>query len=95
MSQYDLALLKKLCRIECSPEEDLALDRSLQQILNHVATLNNLDTKDVEPCRFVSRDMLQQNLRDDVICETLPRETLLANAPEQIGGMIRTPPVLH
>jgi aspartyl-tRNA(Asn)/glutamyl-tRNA(Gln) amidotransferase subunit C len=94
MSHYDLSILKKLCRIECSPEEEKALDRSLQQILGHVAKLEALDTQDVEPCRFVLREMLQSSLREDLVCETLPRETFLANAPDQIGGMVRTPPVL-
>lgn len=56
--------------------------------------LNEIDTEGVAPCRFVSKEMLKNEMREDVLGEVLTREQFLSNAPDQIGGMIRIPPVL-
>jgi aspartyl-tRNA(Asn)/glutamyl-tRNA(Gln) amidotransferase subunit C len=78
--------LQKLCHL--TEEIDLS------KILTYVGQLHEIDTEGVEPCRFVSK-YLTGNLREDVVEQPLSREQFLANAPEQIGGMIRIPPVLH
>jgi Asp-tRNA(Asn)/Glu-tRNA(Gln) amidotransferase C subunit len=38
--------------------------------------------------------MLKSVVRDDEPKDLLPREQFLSNAPDQVGGMIRVPPVL-
>lgn len=94
MSQFNISKLKTLCRIDCSPEEEEALQSSLARIVKYVEQLSEVDTDNVEPCRFVHQEMMQKTLREDKTQDLLPRETFLANAPDQIGGMIRTPPVI-
>jgi aspartyl-tRNA(Asn)/glutamyl-tRNA(Gln) amidotransferase subunit C len=86
--------LKKLCRIECTPEEDADILDSLNKVLGYVAQLNEVNTEGVKTCRYVLRSMLKNLMREDEVKDLLPREQFLANAPDQIGGMIRVPPVM-
>lgn len=97
MANFDhqsLEHLKKLCRIECSEEESKALLKDLARVLEYVEQLNEIDTAGVKPCRYVLRGMQHNTMRDDKVEDPLSRDKFLANAPDQIGGMIRTPPVL-
>ncbi len=97
MANFDhqtLEHLKKLCRIECSPEENQAILESLSRLLEHMTELDEVNTDDVRTCRYVLRGMSGSPLREDEANDLLPREKFLANAPDQIGGMIRVPPIL-
>lgn len=82
-----------LCRINCSEKEQESLLLDLEKILNYFEQLQEIDTKDVAPCYHVLEEACNV-MREDVVGETLPRELFLANAPSQIGGMIRVPPVI-
>lgn len=94
MDEKELANLKKLCRIECTPEEEKEIINSLQSLLSYVGQLKELDTEGVAPCSHVLQMMLKGVMRKDEVKDLLPREIFLANTPDQIGGMIRVPPVL-
>jgi len=86
--------LKKLCKLECSPEEDQNILESLTRILEYITQLDGIDTDNVKPCRYVLQGMMKNQMRDDEVKDLLSREQFLANAPDQIGGMIRVPPVM-
>lgn len=86
--------LKKLCRIECTPEEETDILGSLTRILDYMAELKEVKTDGIRSCRYVLRSMLKTKLREDVLADPLAPEVFLANAPEQIGGMVRIPPVM-
>jgi aspartyl-tRNA(Asn)/glutamyl-tRNA(Gln) amidotransferase subunit C len=85
--------LTQLSRIECSEEEQEALLKDLKKILHYVELMNEVDTTHVPPCNHVMKDIANV-MREDIVQEVLPRETFLANAPSQVGGMIRVPPVI-
>lgn len=85
--------LVKLCRIECSEEEQEALLHDLKKILDLFEQLQQVDTENVAPCNQVIEGMANV-MRDDIVGEVMPREVFLSNAPSQIGGMIRVPPVI-
>ena len=86
--------LKKLCKIECSPEEEKSIKERLARVLEYMAQLNEIDTEEVPPCRYVLRSMLKNRMREDEVKDILSRELFLSNASDQIGGMIRVPPVM-
>lgn len=86
--------LKKLCRIECTPEEEVDILNSLTRVLNYMAELKEVQTDGVKTCRYVLRSLVKKELREDVPGEQLNREVFLNLAPEQIGGMVRVPPVM-
>lgn len=85
--------LSDLSRIDLSEEEQQALLGDLESILTYIDLLSEVDTEGTEPCNHVLADM-RNVMREDEIGETMPRETFLNNAPAQIGGMIRVPPVI-
>jgi aspartyl-tRNA(Asn)/glutamyl-tRNA(Gln) amidotransferase subunit C len=96
MSKIDKEMIKKLTklsRIDCTPEEQDALLNDLKEILVYFEQLQEVDTKNIPPCNQVLEDMVNV-MREDVVGSTMPREVFLANAPSQVGGMIRVPPVL-
>lgn len=85
--------LTRLCRIECSDEEQDALLVDLKKIVKYMELLQEIDTEDVNPCNHVLEEITNV-FREDIVGETLSREAFLANSPSQIGGMIRVPPVI-
>lgn len=96
MSKLDKQTIKnlsKLCRIDCTEEEQEALLKDLESILNYFEQLKEIDTQHVPPCNHVLNDIANV-MRDDVVGEVLPREVFLANAPSQVGGMIKVPPII-
>jgi aspartyl-tRNA(Asn)/glutamyl-tRNA(Gln) amidotransferase subunit C len=97
MAKFDqktLEYLKGLCRIECTDEENRDILESLPKILDYVAQLEEVNTDGVKTCRYVLRGMSKTQLRDDQIKDVLSREDFLSNVPDQIGGMVRVPPIL-
>ncbi len=93
LDRESLQKLTKLCRIDVTEEESEALLSDLQSILNYVEKLQEVDTENVKPLNHVLSDM-SNVFREDEIGESLSREDFLSNAPDQIGGMIRVPPVI-
>lgn len=85
--------LTELSRISCTEAEQEALLADLQKIISYIEQLNEIETTNVAPCNHVLSGM-SNVFREDITGETLPRELFLENAPSQIGGMIRVPPVI-
>jgi aspartyl-tRNA(Asn)/glutamyl-tRNA(Gln) amidotransferase subunit C len=94
MSLFNIAQLKKLCRIDLTPEEEKDLQESLTRVLDYAHKLSEIKAENVKPCRFVLRTMLKHQMRKDEVGKVLAREQFLSNTPDQIGGMVRVPPVL-
>lgn len=97
MSKFDrkeFEHLQKLCRLDCTPEEEEGVLTSLQNVLAYLEQLNQVDTEGVSPCNYVLRSHVQNHMRADEVKDLLPREQFLADVPEHVGGMVRVPPVL-
>lgn len=85
--------LTRLCRIDCTEEEQESLLKDLRKILNYIEQLQEVDTENIPPCNHVLEG-LANVMREDIVGEVLNREIFLANAPAHIGGMIRVPPII-
>lgn len=95
MSKLDKETIKyltRLCRIDCTEEEQESLLKDLKKILDYFEQLEEINTDNVRPCNHVLEDM-QNVMREDVVGEVLKRDDFLANAPSHTGGMIRVPPL--
>lgn len=93
LDKESIKTLSKLSRIKCSEEEQEKLLESMQKILKYVEQLHEVNTENVRPLNHVLPDVANV-MREDEVGETLPRQEFLKNAPDQIGGMIRVPPVI-
>ncbi|MBI6545181.1 MAG: Asp-tRNA(Asn)/Glu-tRNA(Gln) amidotransferase subunit GatC [Cyanobacteria bacterium NC_groundwater_1444_Ag_S-0.65um_54_12] len=83
----------KLARLELTGEEEERFTEQLGKILEYVAQLQEVDTTGLVP---TSHSIPLRNvMRADVHVPSLPREDLLANAPETEGGFFRVPKILQ
>lgn len=71
--------LSELSRLRLPEEEKAAMTAELERILAYMDTLNQLDTKDVEPMSHVFP--VKNVMRPDTVEPSADRAELLANAP--------------
>ena len=71
--------LSELSRLPQPEEEKAAMTTELERILAYMDTLNQLDTKDVEPMSHVFP--VKNVMRPDTVEPSADRAELLANAP--------------
>jgi len=76
-----------LARLRLSDEELEKMRTDLSGILDYIDMLKEVDVSDVAPTAQVTD--LFNVMRDDAVRSSLPREDVLANAPEQRDGMFR------
>jgi aspartyl-tRNA(Asn)/glutamyl-tRNA(Gln) amidotransferase subunit C len=91
LSLQEVEHIAKLARLELTDEQKARYRGQLEAILEHVAKLQELDTKDVLPTASVS--VGQMPLRVDEPRPGLSKDDLLKNAPKQDGGQFQIPPV--
>jgi len=85
--------IAKLARIEVSDEATDGLADELNAILAWVEQLSEVDTEGVEPMSSVVAVALPQ--RADVAGVAVPREDLLAHAPNAEDGFFIVPKVIE
>lgn len=83
----------RLARLALTEMEREQLTRQLADILEHFAALQSLNTDSVEPTANVVA--LTNVVRDDVAEPCLPRDAVLAAAPEREDGYVKVPPVIE
>jgi len=76
-----------LARLRLSEEELNKLQIDLSHILDHIDMLKEVDVSDVPATAQVTD--LANIVRDDEVRPSMPREDVLANAPDQRDGMFR------
>lgn len=92
-SDESVKQLSKLCRIELTEEEIKELSHDLNRVLSYAELLQEVDVSHLSPYSHMEEQGID-SLRDDVVGQHLPRSTFLKNSPDQVGGMIRVPPVI-
>ena len=93
MAEIDIDYVAKLARLEIAPEKSEKLRGELADIVNYINKLSELDVSGIEPTAHAI-DVVNV-WREDVAEESFPRETMLANAPDQVDGiLIKVPQVL-
>jgi len=91
LSLQEVEHIARLSRLELTDEQKARYRQQLEAILDHIAKLQELDTKDVLPTTSVS--VGQMPLRADESRPGLSKEDLLKNAPKQAEGQFQIPPV--
>jgi len=82
-----------LARLELTPEEKTKLTEDLNVILEHFERLQELDATGVEP---TSHAIPMQNVfRADEVRPSLPREAILAEAPDAREGYFVVPRIVE
>lgn len=87
LTTEQVAHVARLARLRLAPAELEKMREQLSNILDHFEMLQELDVSDVPPTAQVT-DLLNV-MRADELRPSLPREAVLANAPDQQDGMFR------
>lgn len=82
-----------MARLALSDEEIELFRVQLGSILEYAEAVNELDTEGVEPTAHAIS--VKNVLRDDTIRPSLPKEAVLANAPEAQEGYFRVPRIME
>lgn len=93
LTPQEVEHIAKLARLELTDEQKSRYREQLEAILDHVAKLQELDTKDILPTASVS--VGQMPLRVDESRDGLAKDGLLKNAQKQDGGQFQIPPVFE
>ena len=89
----DIAKVARLARLGLSEEQLSSHGAQLQDILEHAARVQALDTDDVEPTAH-PLPMVNAH-RSDSVGDTLDRDEVLAVAPDAVDGYFRVPAFLE
>lgn len=81
-----------LARLEFEGDKKEAIRNDLEHIVNFMEKLQEVDTEDVEPLIFMSKEV--NRLREDVAEVSITQEQALKNAPKKDSDYFRIPKVL-
>ena len=93
LTKQEVLHMAALCRIALSPEEVEYLRGQLSDILEHVRTLQEVDTEGVPPTSHSAG--LTSIMRDDSVSDGLNTENVLDNAPRREDDYFRVNAVLE
>ena len=85
--------IAKLARVELSEEEIATFSEQLSEIIGHFDALNAVDTEGVEPTAHTLP--LRNVMAEDASRPSLPRDAVLALAPNTDDGYLRVRAVLE
>jgi aspartyl-tRNA(Asn)/glutamyl-tRNA(Gln) amidotransferase subunit C len=98
VTEKDVAYVAELANLDLSNDERMRMLRDLNSILDHIESLNELDTTDVPPMAYLSVASGEPGsaMREDAVeglRKSLDREAALANAQEATETYFRVPKV--
>lgn len=93
ISRADVEHVARLARLALGDDELERMREQLNAILAHIDALRTVDTIGVEPTSHAVP--LVNVMRDDEPGECLPREAMLANAPDPAGDLFRVPRIIE
>jgi aspartyl-tRNA(Asn)/glutamyl-tRNA(Gln) amidotransferase subunit C len=89
----DVAYVANLARLQLTKEEVSRFKEDMNRILEHMETLNEIDTSDVKPLEHVTETYVR--LRPDKAQPPLPHDEALKNAPDADSDYFRVPRVIE
>lgn len=87
VSKEELIQVAELCKLKFSDEELEDFATEFSKTLNRLDILKEVDTEGIEPTNFITAKV--QPLREELAWESLPREEVLKNAPEEQYGYFK------
>lgn len=91
LTRSQVEYVARLARLGLSEVETEAFTEQLSRILEHVESLNRLDTSNVLPT--YNAVALQNVLREDKPHQSLDREKVLSQAPAAEAGCFKVPKI--
>lgn len=93
--EIDISHVARLARLRLSPEELEVYGRQCRELLEHVATIQGIDTEGVDATSH-PLPMTNRFREDRVTPESvLDRDEVLSQAPDAEGELFRVPPAIE
>lgn len=89
----DVPYLARLARLQLTTQEESLFTEQLERVLEHIAKINKLDLSDIDPTAHAIS--VFDVTREDIIGDSLPKETVLEEAPHTANGLFVVPKVLE
>jgi len=93
LTHEELLGVATLARLRLTPTEEEQLANQLDKILQYMAKLSQVDTKDIEP--FIHTVDPANSLREDRVTNQPNAEGILANAPARKETFFQVPKILE
>lgn len=93
LTKEEVEHIATLARLDLTDDQKTLYRQQLSAILDYMAKLRQLDTKDVPPTS--GGGLSQMPLRADEIRPGLSTDALLKNAPQSEGDQFKIPPVFE
>jgi aspartyl-tRNA(Asn)/glutamyl-tRNA(Gln) amidotransferase subunit C len=93
ISRQDVQHVARLARLELTEAELERMRVEMDAILAYMDKLRSLDTTGVEPTSHAVP--LRNVTREDEPVPSVPREAMLANAPDRAGDFFRVPRIVE
>lgn len=94
ISKEEVILLAKNSEIELDEDQIQEYVSSLNDVFEVMQEALSVDTSDVSSEIVTEHVITPEDLREDVIVETMSREEFLRNVPESLGGLVKVPTVI-
>ena len=91
--KLDVGYVAELARLELTETEKAVFQGQLEDIVKYVEKISSVDVEGVEP--MMHGKALVNAFREDVVRESLPAETALANAPRRVGDEFYLPKIVE
>ena len=91
-TDFSVEYVAGLARLDLTAEETARYQSQLDGILSYIEALREIDVEGVEPTAHPAPVL--DRIREDAAGESLPRESILANAPDQAMDQFRVPKVV-
>jgi aspartyl-tRNA(Asn)/glutamyl-tRNA(Gln) amidotransferase subunit C len=92
LSREEVEYVAALARLGLNDTEVARMQEQLSSILEHIAVIDRLDTAEIPPTAQVIS--LTNVFRPDEVTPSLPRDSVLANAPRQREGFFEVDAIL-
>jgi aspartyl-tRNA(Asn)/glutamyl-tRNA(Gln) amidotransferase subunit C len=89
----DVEHVARLARLALSEAEKARMQAELSAILSYIDKVKELDVEGVEPTSHAVP--LVDVMREDEVQPCLPREAMMANAPDRVGEFFRVPRIIE
>lgn len=93
VTKKEVEHIEELAKLRLSEEEKTSMAKELDAIINYVAELSSVDTKDTEIT--INPIVIENRLREDVVGKELSNEEALANAPDRLEDYLKVPSVIE
>ncbi len=82
-----------LARLELEPREISLYTQQIDNILQHMDTLNAVNTENIEPTSHAVP--VECVLREDIVKDSFAVDDSLRNAPERTASFFKVPPIIE